>query len=240
MDKISNIQSKIFFECKNILTTISKIETKEELVSKQDLFYEITERISFLKILEKNDGDFTSHQVSIQNEEIEMTTDEFNTITEPQEEVSENQGETEEQIIETSVEITEKIVSEQEKEANENRDEIKDGDSTEKKIKLSNIKKIQPQNLFSEGILHQNNNDSIEQPKKEREFKLDLNDRIAFTKILFNGSQLELKETINTLNTFTSLDEAKEYLSDMYYEKNWDKVDEYAQRLWILVESKFI
>ncbi|WOC52250.1 hypothetical protein BPO_1603 [Bergeyella porcorum] len=71
-------------------------------------------------------------------------------------------------------------------------------------------------------------------------FKLDLNDRIAFSKMLFGGSQMELNEVVNQLNHFETLDEAKEFLSDMYYEKDWEKVDEYAQRLWILVENKFM
>ncbi len=37
-----------------------------------------------------------------------------------------------------------------------------------------------------------------------------------------------------------SYKEAKEYLSDLYYERKWNKVDEYAQRLWRLVENKFL
>jgi hypothetical protein len=30
------------------------------------------------------------------------------------------------------------------------------------------------------------------------------------------------------------------YLSEVYYDKGWEKVDEYAQRLWSLVENKFL
>ncbi len=71
------------------------------------------------------------------------------------------------------------------------------------------------------------------------EFKLDLNDRIAFTKILFDGSQTELNQTIKELNSFKTLEEAKEFLSDQYYARKWNKSDEYAQRLWSLVESRF-
>ena len=37
-----------------------------------------------------------------------------------------------------------------------------------------------------------------------------------------------------------TLEQAKEYLSEVYYEKGWEKVDEYAQRLWSLVENKFM
>jgi len=134
----------------------------------------------------------------------------------------------------------------------------------EKKIKLAHIKGLKAvQTLFDDdhlertlpseqiaptekkeetGSILKTNipTDFMEAEKKKPEFKLDLNDRIAFTKTLFGGSQSELNEVVNNLNSFRTLEEAKEYLSDLYYSKKWSKVDEYAQRLWILVENKFL
>ena len=81
--------------------------------------------------------------------------------------------------------------------------------------------------------------DYMEAEKTLPDFKLDINDRIAFTKVLFNGSQVELNQVVNRLNSYATLEQAKEYLSEVYYEKGWEKVDEYAQRLWSLVENKF-
>ncbi|MCB4236141.1 hypothetical protein LDL59_16825 [Kaistella anthropi] len=63
---------------------------------------------------------------------------------------------------------------------------------------------------------------------------------MAFTKHLFNGDPDELKKTIDQLNSYDNLEDAKQYLSDVYYAKNWNKVDEFAQRLWGLVENKFL
>jgi hypothetical protein len=82
--------------------------------------------------------------------------------------------------------------------------------------------------------------DYLEAKKPLSDFKLDINDRLAFTKVLFGGSQVELNQTINQLNAFKTLDDAKGYLSEVYYERNWQNADEYAQRLWTLVESKFL
>lgn len=134
----------------------------------------------------------------------------------------------------------------------------------EKKIKLAHIKGLKAvQTLFDDdhlertlpsektppaekkedsGSILKTNipTDFMEAEKKKPEFKLDLNDRIAFSKMLFGGSQSELNEVVNNLNSFRTLEEAKEYLSDLYYAKKWSKVDEYAQRLWILVENKFL
>lgn len=80
----------------------------------------------------------------------------------------------------------------------------------------------------------------LEAEKQLPDFKLDINDKIAFTKLLFDGSQVELNEVVARLNSFKKLEDAKDFLSDVYYERNWQKVDEYAQRLWSLVENKFL
>ena len=130
-----------------------------------------------------------------------------------------------------------------------------------KKFKLSHIKGLNiVQSLFDDDPLEhlqeetkeevqhntpsliKNNmpTDYLEAEKQLPDFKLDINDKIAFTKVLFGGSQVELNEVISKLNSFKTLDGAKDYLSDVYYERNWDKVDEYAQRLWSLVENKFM
>lgn len=133
----------------------------------------------------------------------------------------------------------------------------------EKKIKLANIKGLKAvQSLFDDDPLEREiPKESEPSPVKEDtgsilksnipthlmeaeklkpEFKLDLNDRIAFSKMLFEGSQADLNDTVAMLNHFKTLEEAKEYLSDLYYDRKWSKVDEYAQRLWILVENKFL
>ena len=126
----------------------------------------------------------------------------------------------------------------------------------EKKIKLAHIKGLGVvPSLFDEQpseIAHESGKAgkteikshpaevNVTPEKTRQEFRLDLNDKIAFTKILFGGSQVDLNNVINKLNTFQTLEDAKEYLSDEYYDRDWQKVDEYAQRLWSLVESKFM
>ena len=131
-------------------------------------------------------------------------------------------------------------------------------DQQEKKFRLAHIKGLKiAKSLFDEelfdneekpatepqsGSLLKNNvpTDYMEAPKPKPEFKLDLNDRIAFSQHLFGGSQSELNDVVNRLNAFTSLSEAQEFLSDVYYAKDWKKVDNYAQRLWTLVENRFL
>lgn len=131
-------------------------------------------------------------------------------------------------------------------------------ESHDKKFKLAHIKGLKiAKSLFDDdhleeeekpvpvqnsGSLLKNNvpTDYMEAPKPKAEFKLDLNDRIAFSQYLFNGSQSELNQVVSILNSFNSLEKAKEFLSDIYYERDWKKVDNYAQRLWTLVENRFL
>lgn len=143
--------------------------------------------------------------------------------------------------------------------------EIHESPHHSKKFKLSHIKGLQiVQSLFDDDHLMNIPEEIKEEPKVEEpvhnpslvknnmpkeymeaektlpDFKLDINDKIAFTKVLFGGSQVELNEVVSRLNSYKTLDQAKDYLSDVYYERNWQKVDEYAQRLWGLVENKFL
>lgn len=156
-------------------------------------------------------------------------------------------------IVEFSKENTQPKDKTQEVYESQNQDEHHD-----KKFKLANIKGLKvakslfdddhlediekPAPVQNSGSLLKNNvpTDYMEAPKPKPEFKLDLNDRIAFSQYLFNGSQSELNQVVSMLNSFNSLEKAQEFLSDIYYERDWKKVDSYAQRLWTLVENRFL
>lgn len=156
-----------------------------------------------------------------------------------------------------------KPVTESEKPASDESFENLEAYQREKKIRLANIKGLKNiQTLFDDdplereipqekpapavkedvGSLLKTNipTDYMEAEKQNPEFRLDLNDRMAFTKLLFGGSQSDLNKAVAELNRCRNLEEAKEYLSDLYYDRKWEKVDEYAQRLWVLVENKFL
>ena len=156
-------------------------------------------------------------------------------------------------IVEFSKENTQPKEKSQEVYESQNQEEHHD-----KKFKLANIKGLKvAKSLFDDdhlediekpvpvqnsGSLLKNNvpTDYMEAPKPKPEFKLDLNDRIAYYQYLFDGSHSELNQVVSVLNSFNSLEKAQEFLSDIYYERDWKKVDNYAQRLWTLVENRFL
>lgn len=330
MQNLQDIHDKIFFETKTILETLCKINSKDELLAKQDLFTEVTDRIAFLRILEKNEDQFSriltgevgdnltldENQILDEaTEHVEFNETTFDDIVEEEvmftNELNDFEAEiqTEQDNIDTtiqseSLEEEKKVEAEQEvsliieqeefdyeeKVAQKERDledmeerrrkivefsrhETQPDDSTEiernlqnserehaeRKFKLASIKGLKVvQQLFDidpldeetgkvetpvdEGSLLKSHvkTDFMEAEKRKPEFKLDLNDKVAFTKSLFAGNETELKETIEKLNSFSNLEDAKQYLSEVYYRKDWGKVDEYAQRLWNLVENKFM
>ncbi|TXF76023.1 hypothetical protein [Chryseobacterium sp.] len=354
MQNLQDIQEKIFFESKSILESLSKIASRDELLARQDLFAELSDRIAFLRILEKNKEAFVAeipvqnavinitnqqnedyrdeqyfedlpHEDDVIEEEVMFTNElndignretfvereqEENGITEHQEQESltfddlapENVfgTENEEAMDLTSgfsdeKEITEQDMQQEDEEKVRNEKEFLEMEENrrkiiefereetgnpqkphlfedeneaarhhaEKKFKLAHIKGLKAvQNLFDEdplenireeelrkpeqksdsgSILKTNiSTDFMEAEKRKPDFRLDLNDKVSFTKILFNGNEEDLKSTIAKLNTFDNLEEAKQYLSDTYYQKNWSKNDELAQRLWSLVEGKFL
>ena len=333
MQNLQDIQEKIFFEAKTALESLSKINSIDELLAKQDLFSEVRDRIAFLRILEKNSSSFvveeasqiidnqhlnqnnenlviaTIHETDNENlfeedviEEEVIFNNELNEIddeevaVQPVSEIANEESftaeepakvenvEDQEQKIEDiySSEYKEMVAQKEREflELEERRRKIVDfskeevahlpkaevfeqekapSHHSEKRFKLAHIKGLKAvQNLFDDdplkeieeektsapdsGSLLKTNipTDFMEAEKKKPEFRIDLNDKVAFTKLLFNGDADELKRTIDQLNSYDNLDDAKQYLSDIYYQRNWEKVDEYAQRLWSLVENKFL
>ena len=341
MQTLQDIHDKIFFETKSILESLSKIQSKDELLAKQDLVTELTDRIAFLRILEKNEDSFNeiladksannhfSDNAEILDEAAEdvkfnennlydnlmeeevIFTNELNDFEEEIEteerisassEQAENIEELNDEIYIDSIsefDLSEEkeipLILEQEEPDHAERvaqkerelEEMEERRRTiveftkhetavenilevtehrvdtpqqeaEKKFKLAHIKGLKVmQQLFDldpledektveeikedSGSLLKSNvkTDFMEAEKRKPEFKLDLNDKVAFSKSLFGGNDDELKSTIEKLNSFDILEDAKQYLSEVYYEKDWSRKDEFAQRLWNLVESKF-
>lgn len=70
--------------------------------------------------------------------------------------------------------------------------------------------------------------------------QIDLNDRIAFVKHLFDGSQEEFNRVVSQLNSFKIENEALKFLSKVVKpDYNWEGKETYEDRLVNLVKRKF-
>ena len=71
---------------------------------------------------------------------------------------------------------------------------------------------------------------------------IGLNDRIAFVKQLFGGSNEDYNRVISQISTLDTFDEAQEFVDSMVKPdyNNWEGKDDYAARFMNLIEKKFI
>ncbi|MBT8318361.1 MAG: hypothetical protein HKP59_12130 [Lutibacter sp.] len=71
--------------------------------------------------------------------------------------------------------------------------------------------------------------------------QVELNDRIAFVKHLFEGDQGDFNRVLSQLNTFKSENEAKTFIKKMVKpDYDWSTKQEYEERLISLIERKFL
>lgn len=77
--------------------------------------------------------------------------------------------------------------------------------------------------------------------KFSKSITLGLNDRITFEKYLFDGSGEDLNRVVSQLNTFHTLEEAKNFIEDLVKPdyNNWKGKTEFEERFMELVEKKF-
>ena len=76
--------------------------------------------------------------------------------------------------------------------------------------------------------------------KSGKQISLGLNDRLAFTKHLFAGSQQDLNRVISQLNTLSSYKEAEKFITDMVKpDYDWSSHEEYEERLFELIKAGF-
>ncbi|MGY5355502.1 hypothetical protein [Wenyingzhuangia sp. IMCC45467] len=73
----------------------------------------------------------------------------------------------------------------------------------------------------------------------KKNLQIDLNDRIAFVKHLFDNSQEDFNRVVSQLNTMSSEKEALSFLKMIKKDYNWGGKEIYEDRLMLLIERKF-
>lgn len=268
-NQLNEIDSEEESENKKEVDFAEVSDTKENKIRETIPSIFDTEMLDDEILIEENEEQFVASNISLEQGELATETSNVENIVNDIKNDHSAEEKQEEKVLaevhdrRTIVEIDKPVPEETDRHPSDESFENLDEYHQEKKIKLANIKGLKAvQSLFDDDPLERDfpkenqpepvKEDSgsilksniatnfMEAEKLKPEFKLDLNDRIAFSKMLFEGSQADLNDTVAQLNHFKTLEEAKEYLSDLYYERKWSNVDEYAQRLWILVENKFL
>ena len=71
--------------------------------------------------------------------------------------------------------------------------------------------------------------------------KIGLNDKIAFTKGLFDGSEEDFSRVVSQLQTYSSWDEAFDFLNNIVKPdyNNWEGKEEIEKRFLKCIENNF-
>ena len=76
----------------------------------------------------------------------------------------------------------------------------------------------------------------------DKEIKVDLNNRLAFVKHLFNDSTEDYNRVLSQLNTIDSVERSIAFITNMVKPdyNNWEGKEEYEARFMALIERRFI
>ena len=82
---------------------------------------------------------------------------------------------------------------------------------------------------------------SLNDKLAEKELKIDLNNRLAFVKHLFNKSMVDYNRVLSQLNTIDTEERSIAFIKNMVKPdyNNWEGKEEYEERLMALIERKF-
>ncbi len=87
----------------------------------------------------------------------------------------------------------------------------------------------------------QNKQRSLNDALFKNNIQIGLNDRIAFVKHLFDGSQEDFNRVISQLNSFKTEKEAKKFINKMVKpDYDWSSKEDFEERLINLVERRFL
>ena len=96
-------------------------------------------------------------------------------------------------------------------------------------------------NLFENAEKIETTKKSLNDKLSQAQLQIGLNDRIAFVKHLFNGSQADFNRVLSQLNSFHSESQAKHFINNIVKpDYNWDDEIEYEERFMNLIERKFL
>ncbi len=75
-----------------------------------------------------------------------------------------------------------------------------------------------------------------------KSISIGLNDRIGFVKHLFNDSNEDFNRVMSQLNSFSTFEEAKNFINEMVIPDYdyWVGEEEYFERFMVVIEKKFL
>jgi hypothetical protein len=134
------------------------------------------------------------------------------------------------------------IKKEEKEETETTQKEIAEQPNTTLKEKIEAAKKnLEPSLSADKSTFNKQNRASLNDKLLTNVIKVDLNDRIAFVKHLFEGSQEDFNRVLSQLNTFENEEDSKNFiLNQVKLDYTWEGKEDYEERLLLLIERKFM
>ena len=232
-----------------INTTPNASETKEQILDKiENIDKKIDEPI--IEVVEEKSADEITEVESI-TEKVEKIVEELAIEEEKNEVIVEDilsevkESEIEEKTEEPTLKVVEEIIEQpfdeleqtlfSTEKVNEEK-QSKDKKSVTLEEELDDTISVEvAADLFEKPEIKKSLNDQLQQ-----NINIGLNDRIAFVKNLFDGSQEEFNRVVSQLNTIKTEKEAKKFINKMVKpDYDWSNQEEYEERFFAIIERKF-
>ena len=222
-------------------------ETKEELLSKVEKGYEIKDLISDeLEPAEPSEtvvSNFTEDFLKVEDEKLSA---------EIGEDFSKEDTELEDKVasIHEYLEVEQEVEIEQpfdaiegvifgDTETADSKEELKEVEERRDLTLEEELKDTIPVDVMAtlfEPVKGASLNDTL-----QTNIQIGLNDRIAFVKNLFEGSQEDFNRVISQLNTFKTEKEAKKFINKIVKpDYNWSEQEDLENRLTAIIERRFV
>jgi hypothetical protein len=222
-------------------------ETKEELMSKVEKGYEIKDLISDeLEAVEQTEtvvSNFTEDFLKVEDEKLSA---------EIGEDFSEEDTELEDKVasIHEYLEVEKEVEIEQpfdaieglilgDTETTDSKEDRKDLEERRDLTLEEELKDTIPVDVMAtlfEPVKGASLNDKL-----QTNIQIGLNDRIAFVKNLFEGSQEDFNRVISQLNTLKTEKEAKKFINKIVKpDYNWSEQEDLENRLMAIIERRFV
>jgi len=254
------MHKKIEAELVKLAHSILEMKNNDDVNELHKKATELCEKLSVLKFVDayvnSNDSEFENKEGNVdkveplENNKIDEE-EEIEEVTEVTEEITLEKQDLElidipEEIVEVDEEeflsiedtIEEERIEEFATIENSLEEELKDAISADVATQLfENVTKENP--VIEESF--ENNQRSLNDTLFKNNLQIGLNDRIAFVKYLFDGSQEDFNRVLSQLNSFKSEKEAKDFINKFVKpDYNWSAKEEYENRLINLIERKFL
>jgi hypothetical protein len=247
------MHKKLAADLTSIAHSILQLKNKEDVLVLKEKAYEVYEKLTVLAYVDEylNDTPNATETKEELLEKIENSTKEKVVVDEIVEKkiTVEVEEIIEEELVEEQVSVAEEIVEEIieqpfdeleqtlfSTESIEEKTEIKDKKTITLEEELHDTISIEvAADLFEKPAIKKSLNDQLQQ-----NIHIGLNDRIAFVKNLFNGSQEEFNRVVSQLNTLKTAKEAKKFINKMVKpDYDWSNQEEYEERFFAIIERKF-